>query len=137
MDQAMKLKLYSFTLDCKNPRELANFYSLLLGWEMPFWDEDYAVIAPPGAAQGAYPGLTFQRNPAYEPPVWPETPGAQQQMAHLDFAVMDLDKAVSHAIQCGATAASAQFSDRWRVMLDPAGHPFCLCLLEGAFTAVG
>jgi len=21
-----------------------------------------------------------------------------------------------------------QFSENWRVMLDPAGHPFCLCL---------
>ena len=45
-------------------------------------------------------------------------------MAHLDFAVNDLEKAVQHAINCGATMAAEQFSEGWRVMFDPAGHPF-------------
>ena len=72
----------------------------------------------------------FQRNPEYEPPVWPEKPEAQQQMAHLDFAVNDLEKAVQYAVDCGATIADDQFSDGWRVMFDPAGHPFCLCQIK-------
>ena len=54
----------------------------------------------------------------------------QQQMAHLDFAVNDLEKAVQHAVRCGAAVAEEQFSDAWRVMLDPAGHPFCLCQMK-------
>jgi hypothetical protein len=62
--------------------------------------------------------------------VWPEKPGAQQQMAHLDFAVNDLEQAVQYAIQCGATVAEDQFSADWKVMFDPAGHPFCLCSLK-------
>ena len=41
-----------------------------------------------GMSQGAYPGILFQRNPEYCPPVWPEEPGVQQQMAHLDFSVV-------------------------------------------------
>lgn len=130
MDDGLKIKLYAFTLDCKGPYELAKFYAALLGWKIAFHDEEFACVGAPGKAQGAYPGIMFQRNPAYEPPVWPETPGAQQQMAHLDFAVNDLEQAVRHAVSCGAKLAEKQFSDGWRVMLDPAGHPFCLCSMK-------
>lgn len=130
MNHELKIKMYSFTVDCREPYELAKFYAALLNWEIAFHNEEWACIGAPGAAQGAYPGITFQRSPAYQPPVWPEEPEAQQQMAHLDFAVNDLEKAVEAAVACGASAASAQFSDDWRVMLDPAGHPFCLCRMK-------
>lgn len=132
MDE-LKIKLYSFTVDCTDPYELAKFYASLLKWEIPFHDADWACVGAPGAGQGAYPGITFQRNPAYQPPVWPEAPDAQQQMAHLDFAVNDLEAAVAHAVHCGARIADQQFSDGWRVMFDPAGHPFCLCQLQPIF----
>ena len=130
MDNELKIKMYSFVLDCKDPHELAKFYGSLLRWDIPFHDEEYAGVAPPGTSQGAYPFIVFQRNPAYEPPVWPDKSEAQQQMAHLDFAVNDLEKAVAHAVHCGASIAQEQFSDKWRVMLDPVGHPFCLCQMK-------
>jgi hypothetical protein len=130
MDNELKIKLYSFTVDCKEPYEIAKFYGAMLQWEAMPLDEDYACAYPPGTNQGAYPSILFQRNPEYQPPVWPEKPEAQQQMAHMDFAVNDLEKAVQHAVQCGARIAEEQFSDHWRVMLDPAGHPFCLCLMK-------
>lgn len=130
MQKELKIKMYSFTIDCKEPYELAKFYAALLKWEIPYHDEEYACIGAPGTEQGMYPGITFQRNPDYQPPVWPEEPDAQQQMAHLDFAVNDLEEAVRYAIQCGATMANEQFSDGWRVMFDPAGHPFCLCQMK-------
>ena len=47
-------------------------------------------------------------------------------MIHLDFEVDDLDEAVEHAKAVGATVASYQPQELVRVMLDPAGHPFCL-----------
>ena len=130
MEDELKIKMYSFTMDCKDPYELAKFYAQLLGWEIPFHSEEYACIGARGTAQGGYPGITFQQNSEYEPPVWPERSGMQQQMAHLDFAVNDLEKAVQHAVRCGAAVAEEQFSDAWRVMLDPAGHPFCLCQMK-------
>lgn len=130
MNEDLKIKMYSFTVDCKFPYELAKFYAALLQWEIPFYNDEWACVGAPGTAQGAYPGITFQRNPEYQPPVWPEEPEAQQQMAHLDFAVNDLEKAVRYALDCGATMADKQFSDDWRVMLDPAGHPFCLCQMK-------
>lgn len=130
MDDELKIKLYSFTVDCIDPHELAKFYAALLGWEVMFHDEEWACVGAPGTNQGTYPGILFQRNPAYKPPVWPEEPEAMQQMAHLDFAVNDLEKAVQYAIHSGATIADEQFSNNWRVMFDPAGHPFCLCQMK-------
>jgi hypothetical protein len=130
MDEELKIKMYSFTVDCKEPNDLAKFYAALLKWEAMPLDEEFACVYPPGSNQGSYPCVLFQRNPEYKSPVWPGVSGTQQQMAHLDFAVNDLEKAVQHAIQCGATIADDQFSEDWRVMLDPAGHPFCLCQMK-------
>lgn len=130
MSDELKIKMYAFTVDCKEPYELAKFYADLLKWEIVFNDDDYACVGAPGTEQGACPGITFQKNTDYQPPVWPAEPDAQQTMAHLDFAVNDLEKSVQYAIDCGATPASKQFSDGWRVMLDPEGHPFCLCQMK-------
>jgi hypothetical protein len=49
-------------------------------------------------------------------------------MMHFDFQVGDLDSAVVEALALGATVAKHQPQDNVRVLLDPAGHPFCLCL---------
>ena len=130
----MQLKPYSFTIDCREPLELAKFYAALLHWETGSGDDgEYAWTYRPETKQGEYPCLVFQRNPGYLTPVWPDEPGAQQQMAHIDVAVDDLASAIRHAVRCGAEVAPQQFSDHWTVMIDPAGHPFCLCLLPQAF----
>ena len=113
MENELKIKVYSFTLDCTDPRALVNFYAKLLKWEIAFSDENWACVCAPGTKQGAYPGILFQRNPEYKPPVWPEGPDAQQQMAHIDLAVNDVEKAVEYAVQCGATIAKDQFSTDW------------------------
>jgi len=130
----MQLKPYSFTIDCREPLDLAKFYAALLHWETGFSDDgEYAWTYRPRTKQGDVPCLVFQRNPDYLPPVWPEEAGAQQQMAHIDFAVDDLEASVKHAVACGAVQAGQQFSDHWTVLYDPAGHPFCLCLMLQAF----
>jgi len=49
---------------------------------------------------------------------------------HLDLEVSDLEAAVTHAVQLGAMAAEHQPQDTVRVLLDPAGHPFCLYVGE-------
>ena len=75
MEKELKIKMYSFTVDCIDPYALAKFYAELLNWEIPFYDENWACIGAPGTSQGTYPGILFQRNPEYCPPVWPEEPG--------------------------------------------------------------
>jgi hypothetical protein len=75
--------------------------------------------------------LSFQAESWYEPPVWPEQAGSQSKMLHFEVQVDDLEAAVAHAVAVGARVADHQPDDRsqdqLRVMLDPAGHPFCLC----------
>ena len=52
-------------------------------------------------------------------------------MMHFDFQVGDLDSAVTEAVALGATLVEQQPNEQVRVLLDPAGHPFCLCFDEG------
>ncbi len=51
-------------------------------------------------------------------------------MMHLDVEVDELDAAVAEAIALGASVAEYQPQENMRVLLDPAGHPFCLYLDE-------
>jgi hypothetical protein len=44
---------------------------------------------------------------------------------HLDLTADDLGAAGEWAVALGATLPE-QPDERWRVLLDPAGHPFCL-----------
>lgn len=69
--------------------------------------------------------IGFGRVEGFTPPSWPDA-GAKQY--HLDFRVDDLAGAEATARELGATVPDFQpGADRWRVLLDPAGHPFCLC----------
>ena len=57
------------------------------------------------------------------------TATATPKRYHLDLYVDDLDKAEEQALAIGATKPAEQPTpDRWRVLLDPAGHPFDICL---------
>lgn len=122
-------RLASTVLGTPDPPGLAAFYVELLGWR--YRDEDHAddpewvVIKPPAGAGDI--GLSFQLEEDHVPPTWPAGPDDQQMQLHLDIAVgEDLEAAVARAESLGATQASYQPQDLVRVMLDPAGHPFCL-----------
>lgn len=119
-----QIMLGAVTVDCKDPKALSDFYIRLLHWEKTYEDDSYVAIDSPSCKVR----IGFQRNIYHVPPVWPETPDAQQQQVHLDFKVRDkkhMAAMVEHGIICGATKAEQQYSDLWTVMIDPAGHPFC------------
>ena len=109
-------------LEAPDARELAQFYSRLLGWKIVKDEGDWVTMHPGDGV--TY--LSFNTSPDYERPVWPPQPGRQQMMLHLDFEVPDLERAVEAAVEAGATVAEHQPQDDVRVLLDPAGHPFCL-----------
>jgi hypothetical protein len=114
-------RLGATSIDCPDPVELADFYGALLGMRRLVELPDGSLIAITDGAQT----LAMMRVPDYVPPTWPE-PGQLQQM-HLDVFVADLDDAVTRAVALGARLADHQQDpSRWRVLLDPAGHPFCL-----------
>jgi hypothetical protein len=55
----------------------------------------------------------------------PKWPGGS--VVHLDLAANpDLETATANALRLGATLAEPQSDPRWNVLLDPAGHPFCI-----------
>jgi hypothetical protein len=87
--------------------------------EVVYADPDWVQVGrPPG------PVLSFQRVENHQPPDWPD--GSPTQQAHLDFAVADMDEAERAAMALGAARHDHQPSDDFRVMVDPAGHLFCL-----------
>jgi len=109
----------SFTIDCPDPGALATFYGAILGWQVEA-SADWAEIRTEGQC------ISFQPVKNYTPPDWP-TQQLPQQM-HLDVIVEDLDTAEAAVLDLGATKAEHQPGKSFRVYLDPAGHPFCLCL---------
>ena len=122
MPGAPRISLATVVLDCLDAHALAAFYSRLLGWEVTLREPDWVLLRCPTGGTG----LSFQSEAWYRPPVWPEEPGEQTKMLHLDFLVDDLDAAGAHALEAGAVLARYQPQDDVRVYFDPAGHPFCL-----------
>jgi catechol 2,3-dioxygenase-like lactoylglutathione lyase family enzyme len=113
--------LGSISIDCPDPDALAPFYQALLGLEEAFATPDRGVVSLAGAG----PMLTLMRVDTYVAPSWPH--GPQHQQMHLDVGVDDVAAAVSSAIALGAAEAAHQPDpDRWRVLIDPVGHPFCV-----------
>ncbi|MEX3101470.1 MULTISPECIES: VOC family protein [unclassified Streptomyces] len=116
------MRLTAVTLDCADPVGLAAFYRAATGWEPhPKSDADFAGLTTP---DGLFVG--FQRVDGHRAPTWPDQSGVPQQ-SHLDFDVDDLDAAEKRLLALGATRPPhAPDGHPWRVLLDPAGHPFCL-----------
>ncbi len=107
-------------LDCPDPLALATFYGAVLDWEVKD-DGDWAE-----AWSEEWPPLQFQKVADYRPPTWPSQDVPQQH--HIDVVVDDLDEAQAAVVALGATKTEHQPGTTFRVFLDPAGHPFCLCL---------
>ena len=112
-------RLSGVSLDSADPAALAEFYRQLLGFEVYLEGEDFVAL------KGAGILLTAQLVDDYVPPTWPTGPVPKQ--VHLELAVDDLDAAEAAALALGATPGTPQPDPhQWRVLIDPAGHPFCL-----------
>ena len=109
-------------IEAPDPGALARFYSVLLGWPIGHEEPGTAVLAAPEGS--IY--VVFQQAEGYTAPVWPPVDGRQRPMMHFDFQVGNLDAAVEDAVALGASVAAEQPQENVRVLLDPAGHPFCL-----------
>jgi hypothetical protein len=109
------------TLDCAEPHSLAEFWAAMLGGVVVF------TTAQAVGVRTEHVWLSAMRVEGYRPPTWPDD--AVPKQVHLDLGVEDLDGAVAAAQQLGATVAPFQPAPAARrIMLDPAGHPFCLAL---------
>jgi hypothetical protein len=86
----------------------------------------YGLDGPYPFLEGKDFAITLQPEELYAPPPWPETDAVGKQL-HVDLLTRDIPAAAAYARSLGATDSPVQYSDRWHILLDPAGHPFCLC----------
>jgi len=116
-------RLRTVVLDCPDPRALAAFYRGVLGGEITDDVDDWVTLVVDGQR------IAFQLAEEFAPPTWPS--GERPQQAHIDLTVDDVDAVEPAVLALGATKHDVQpgeaGNDRFRVYLDPAGHPFCLC----------
>lgn len=111
-----EVRFVGVSLDCADPEGLAAFYLALLGGRLLWSKTHSAAVQTPGIL------LIMQLVEDYTKPAWP---GAS--IVHLDLTAGDqLEAPVQRAITLGATSPEPQPDTRWHVLLDPAGHPFCI-----------
>ena len=112
-------RLGSIALDCGDPVALGSFWAGLLDAEVAFSSDEFVAVKTDRV------WLAAVRVAEYRAPSWPE--GGLPKQMHLDLAVDDLHEAETKALGLGATRCETQpAADRYVVLLDPAGHPFCL-----------
>ena len=115
-------RLAAVSLDSSDPAGLASFWRQLLDLETYFESDGFVAL------KGAGVLVTMQLVEDHVPPDWPD--GATPKQLHLELAVDDLEGAEAQALALGARKAATQPNpDHWRVLLDPAGHPFCITTL--------
>ncbi|OBK11292.1 VOC family protein [Mycobacterium sp. 1245852.3] len=115
-------RLGAIAIDCQDPIALADFYKVVLDLSVALSTDELVVL------HGAGVLLTFERVTGHVHPTWPESTVPKQ--LHLDLAVTDLDAEEARIVACGAAKADVQPQpDKWRVLIDPAGHPFCITTL--------
>ncbi|MEV6169562.1 VOC family protein [Streptomyces sp. NPDC051954] len=128
-------RLRNVVLDCPDPRALAGFYAQVAGGtpEVDEEDPEWVVLQVPGG-----PRLGFQYSHGYTPPQWPRADRNGQQF-HLDFDAgpswADVDAAQERVLTLGARPLDLDDEGGkkdFRVFADPAGHPFCLCMIPEA-----
>ncbi|WP_117210763.1 VOC family protein [Allorhizocola rhizosphaerae] len=110
--------LMGVMLDCPDAKELAVFYSELLGKAVTYEGDGMAMIGE----EGAHP-ILFQQVDVYHAPQWPDP--AHPQQFHLDVTIDDIEAAERAALAIGARRLPGE-GENWRVYADPAGKPFCL-----------
>ncbi|WP_433613058.1 VOC family protein [Prescottella agglutinans] len=115
-----QIRFLSVDFDCPDPAGLSHFYRTMLGLPVVYSSDDFVLLGRDGE-----PGLGFIRVDDYRRPTWPDPTEGKQ--AHIELGVDDLDAAQRYALSLGAELPSFQPDiSHWRVLLDPAGHPFCL-----------
>jgi catechol-2,3-dioxygenase len=111
--------LSAVTLDTADAPSLGAFYRDVTGWTVQYEGEEGVMLGPEDGAAG----LIIAQLDEHQPAGWPD----DAKQMHLDFRVDNLDEAERALLALGATKPDFQpGGERWRVLQDPAGHPFCI-----------
>jgi len=115
----MACRITELVLDCRRPRELARFWSDVLGYRIVDDSEDVVEIAPPEGSPSPVT-LLFQRS---------DDPKRDKLRLHIDVSPTDRDQRDELARLVGLGAKEidiGQGEQPWHVLADPEGHEFCL-----------
>lgn len=116
------LKLQCVTVDCRDPRKVAEFWAAALGWQITFSDENETAVECVDAQSSIpFPDLLFLRD---------DNPKSVKNRLHLDLRPDDQTAEVARLEALGAThidiGQSESASTTWVVMADPEGNEFCV-----------
>jgi glyoxalase superfamily protein len=113
----MTLSVDTLTIDCQDPKLLADFWCAALGYRLDEIDEEGAVVKP---ANGPGWTMLFQ--------IVPEEKTVKNRL-HLDVRPSgSMASEVARLEQIGATAITRvdEGGSFWTVMGDPEGNEFCV-----------
>lgn len=117
---AMPLQVNTLTIDSRDPRALAGFWSQALDWLIIQEGEEEALIAP-ARDRSELPGamaVLFGRNP--------ETKTVKNRW-HFDLVPDDQEAEVLRLEDLGASRVDIGQQDvSWVVIADPEGNEFCV-----------
>jgi hypothetical protein len=111
------IEIAALTIDCADSEAMGAFYQAA-GGEITHSDTGSCWVTLGGLL------LIFREVADYRPPTWPASDVPLQM--HFEFSVDDVQEAEKRLVSFGARLAEFQPHTNGRVMLDPAGHPFCI-----------
>ncbi|MGH3879093.1 MAG: VOC family protein [Actinophytocola sp.] len=114
----MKLNMGGITIDCADPRSLAEFWTKALDLEVAFDAGGYFVQLRSSAnPKQPYLGLQMVAEPR-----------AGKNRVHIDFATDDREGEVERLVALGATKGEDHTVPglTWTVLQDPEGNEFCV-----------
>ena len=117
--RGMGVSVTCITVDCRDPRRVAEFWAAVLDWRVAHVTDDGAVVEAPDRGQ---PYLEFI--------VVPE-PKTVKNRVHLGLTTAELDEQIERLLSMGAEVAWEEtFPPEWPyrnvILRDPEGNEFCL-----------
>ena len=114
----MSVVINNLTVDCRDPKGLAEFWTAALGWVVVDESDEGVMIAPFAEPHlGVFP-VYFQENPDDK---------VVKNRWHFDLAPVDQAAEVARLMSLGARHADiGQGEVPWVVMADVEGNEFCV-----------
>lgn len=120
---AENLRLQCITIDCVNPRAIAEFWAAALDWQITEADDEGVVIEllDGSPEQGRIPDILFYKNPDKK---------TVKNRLHFDLRPKDQAAEVARLESLGAKRIEIGQANEpeatWIVMADPEGNEFCV-----------
>lgn len=117
------LRIQCFTIDCIDPKKVAEFWAAALDWKITYEDEnEVAIELLDGSPEvGRIPDILFLKNPDKK---------VVKNRLHLDLRPQDQSAEVARLEALGASRIEIGQSDdvdtSWVVMADVEGNEFCV-----------